>query len=97
MLNLLFKKIINNYKIFTSINLIIKKKPRFIFYSENKSYQKYTYLLIKLISKKYPGEVYYVSSDIDDKILDNNIINIFIGSSFLRVYFFNFIKTENIF
>lgn len=97
MLNFLFKKIRIIYKIINSINLIIKKKPRFTFYSENKSYQKYTYLLIKLISNKYPGEVYYVSSDINDKILDDNIVNIFIGSGLLRVYFFNFIKTENIF
>ena len=97
MLNFLFKKIRIIYKIIISINLIIKKKPRFTFYSENKSYQKYTYLLIKLISNKYPGEVYYVSSDINDKILDDNIVNIFIGSGLLRVYFFIFIKTENIF
>ena len=96
-LSKIFEKIKNNYKIFNNINSINKKKPKFIFYSENKAYQKYAYLLIKLISKNYPGEVYYISSDIDDKILDKNVINIFIGNNFLTVYFFNFIKTENMF
>tara|TARA_B100000795_G_scaffold110255_1_gene81395 strand:- start:1127 stop:2254 length:1128 start_codon:yes stop_codon:yes gene_type:complete len=96
MLNLL-NKINISYKIFKEINFIKKKKIRFIFYSESKSYQKYSYLLIKTLSSIYPKEVYYVTSDIDDKINDPKIINIYIGDGFLRQFFFTTIKAENIF
>ena len=60
----------NFFTIFREINKLSEKKPRFIFYSENKSYLKYSYLIIEYLSKKYPGEIYYVSSDINDKILN---------------------------
>ena len=88
----MFKKIFINIKnfflIIKNINKINRAKPRFIFYSENKSYLKYAYLLIETISKKYPGEVYYVSSDSQDKITDMDVKNIFIGSGILMQYFF---------
>ena len=90
-------KINISYKILKEINVIKKKKIRFIFYSESKSYQKYSYLLIKTLSNIYPKEVYYVSSDIKDKIDDPKIINIYIGDGFLRQFFFITIKAENIF
>ena len=88
----LFSKIVNeikkNFKIFKDINSINKKKPKFIFYSEDKSYLKYGYLLIEYLSNKYPGEVYYISSDIDDGISNLNVKNIFIGKNFFLKYFF---------
>ena len=97
----MFKKIFINIKnfflIIKNINKINRAKPRFIFYSENKSYLKYAYLLIETISKKYPGEVYYVSSDSQDKITDMDVKNIFIGSGILMQYFFLSIKGKNLF
>ena len=75
-------KIKNFFHIFNEINNIRKKKPKFIFYSENKSYLKYGYLIIEFLSKKYPGEVYYISSDINDKVNDLNVVNIYIGQGF---------------
>ena len=93
----LLKKIKQKYYIFKNINFVIKKKPKIIFYSEGLSYQKYAILLIKVLSKKYPGQVYYVSSDINDKINNHDVKNLFVGSGFLMQYFFSFINTENLF
>ena len=93
----LFNKFKKNLKIFKEINSINKKKPKFIFYSENKSYLKYGYLLIEYLSKNYPGEVYYVSSDIEDNIKNLNVKNIFIGKAFFLKYFFLNVKAENLF
>ena len=90
-------KIKNFFHIFNEINNIRKKKPKFIFYSENKSYLKYGYLIIEFLSKKYPGEVYYISSDNDDKVEDLNVVNIYIGQGFLLQYFFKSIATDNLF
>ena len=90
-------KIKNFFHIFNEINNIRKKKPKFIFYSENKSYLKYGYLIIEFLSKKYPGEVYYISSDNNDKVEDLNVVNIYIGQGFLLQYFFKSIATDNLF
>ena len=95
------KKIFSNIKNFflniKNINEINKVKPKFIFYSENKSYLKYAYLLIELISKKYPGEIYYVSSDIEDKVVNLDVKNVFIGKGVLMQYFFLSVKGKNMF
>ena len=97
----MLKKLSNNLKSFflkfKEINSISKKKPRFIFYSENKAYLKYGYPILEYLSKKYPGEVYYVSSDINDKVSDLNLVNVYIGHSFLLQYFFKSIATDNLF
>ncbi len=82
---------------FKNINKINSLKPKIIFYSENKSYQKYGYNLIEYLSKKFPGKVYYISSDIDDKINDLDIINVHIGGNFLLQYFFTSLRTDNLF
>ena len=97
----MLKKLSNNLKSFflkfKEINNINKKKPRFIFYSENKAYLKYGYPILEYLSKKYPGEVYYVSSDINDKVSDLNLVNVYIGHGFLLQYFFKSITTDNLF
>ena len=93
----LIDKIKKNIKIFKNINLINSKKPKFIFYSENKSYQKYILLLIELLSKKYIDNIYYVSSDKNDQINTSNVINVYIGEGMLRHYFFSSLNAENIF
>ena len=92
-----FYNILFFFKKINEINRINKIKPRFLFYSENKAYLKYSYLLIDFLSKKFPGEVYYVSSDLDDKIINLNICNIYIGKGFLLHYFFKNIHAINLF
>ncbi len=97
----MFKNLSNKFYdfflILKSINKLNNIKPKFIFYSESKSYLKYAYLLIKYLSEKFPDKVYYVSSDSDDKILDLKVKNIYIGKGFLLQYFFKSINAENIF
>jgi YidC/Oxa1 family membrane protein insertase len=92
----IFHKIKHKYTIFKNINLIAKKKPKIIFYSESLSYQKYANLLINILSKKYPDQVYYVSSDINDRFDRPGVNNLFIGKDFLMQYFFSSIITENL-
>jgi len=90
-------KIKNNYNIFQNIIYLRKKIPKYLFFSENKKYQKYSYLLIETLVKKFPNEVYYVSSDIDDKIKVLDVVNIFIGKGLLMNIFFLIIRAENMF
>ena len=84
----MFKFLKQQLSILKNINLINKKKPKIIFYSESESYQKYAYLLIKTLSREYPNQVYYVSSDKNDKIRNLNVNNLYIGKSILLQYFF---------
>ena len=93
----LINKIKINYDIFQKIFHLRKIKPKYLFFSEHKNYQKYTYLLIETLAKKYPKEVYYVSSEVDDKIQNFDVKNIFIGKGLLMNIFFLIIKAQNIF
>ena len=90
-------KIKNNYDIFKKIVHLRKIKPKYLFFSEDKKYQKYSYLLIEALVKKHPNDVYYVSSDIEDKIKNLNIENIFIGKGLLMIIFFMIIRAQNMF
>ena len=90
-------KIKNNYDIFKKIVHLRKIKPKYLFFSEDKKYQKYSYLLIETLVKKHPNEVYYVSSDAEDKIKNLNIENIFIGKGLLMIIFFMIIRAQNMF
>ena len=91
-------RIKKNYSIFQNIIHLRKIKPKFLFYSENKNYQMFSYLLIEALVKKYPKEVYYVSSYTDDKIKNLDVKNIFIGRGFLmNVFFFNYKSSKPFF
>ncbi len=90
-------KIQFKYHQLKKILTLSNKKIKIIFYSESKFYQKFSYSLIEFFSKKYPGQVYYVSSDLDDKIEDLNVKNLFIGKSLLMGFFFSIIKAEYLF
>ena len=97
----MLKKLISNAKefflIINNIKKINKDKPKIIFFSENKAYLKYAYVLIDVINKKYPNQIYYVSSDINDRVNDLNVKNIFIGKGVLMQYFFLTVKGDNMF
>ena len=93
----LIYKLKKNYQIFQKIIYLRKIKPKYLFYSENKQYQKYAYLLIETLAKKYPQEIYYISSEIDDKIENLDVENIFIGKGLMLVIFFSIIRAQNIF
>ena len=93
----LIYKLKKNYQIFQKIIYLRKIKPKYLFYSEDKQYQKYAYLLIETLAKKYPQEIYYISSEIDDKIENLDVENIFIGKGLMLVIFFSIIRAQNIF
>ena len=82
---------------FQSINKINSIRPKIVFYSENKSYQKYGYNLIEYFSKKFPGEVYYISSDKNDQVKEFKIINVHINSNILLQYLFLSLNADNLF
>jgi hypothetical protein len=86
-----------NYSIFKNILGLTEKKIKIVFYSENKSYQMYNVSLIKFFANKYPDQVYYVSSDINDKYEDLNIKNLYIGKGLLMNFFFSILRAEYLF
>ena len=90
----ILKKLILNYEIFKNILEISNKKIKIIFYSEEKSYQKFSYELINFFANKYPNQVYYVSSDLNDKIDSSKVKNFYIGDGFLMIFFFSILKAE---
>ena len=91
------KEIKKNCNIIKKIFYLRKIKPKYLFFSEEKKYQKYSYLLIEALVSKYPKDVYYVSSDINDVINNSNVVNIFIGKGLLMNIFFLIIKAQNMF
>ena len=102
-----YSKVIGNCKSFISsfyelinLNQSIKSNEinlKYIFFSENKKYQKFSKILIDVLSKKYPKEIYYFSLDKDDKIDDDNVNNFFIYNNYLAKFFFDNIKGRNLF
>lgn len=84
---------------FFTLNILIelkKIKPKFVFYSEKKSYQKYSEPIIDVLNSQFPDQVYYFSSDKTDKFKNKNVKNFYINNLFLNT-FFNQVKTENMF
>lgn len=75
--------------------LITKKKYNYVFFSENKFYQKYfLHFAIKLAEET---EVIYLSCDKMDKIEHKNIVNICIGEKPLNLIFLNILRCKNFF
>ena len=99
MLKILKNKLIKFKYFFTSLNIINELKsikPKFIFFSENKSYQKYSKPIIDVLCEEYPNEVYYFSIDEEDKINDKRVKSYFINYLLIK-FFFNNVNTENMF
>ena len=96
-LSSLTNKVKNNYGILKNIFYLRRIKPKYLFFSESKNYQKYAYLLIETLVKKYPNEVYYISSEVDDEIKNLKVQNIFIGKGLLMEFFFLIIRAQNMF
>jgi len=99
MLKILNNQLIKFKSFFTSLNIINELKsikPKFIFFSENKSYQKYSKPIIDVLCEEYPNEVYYFSIDEEDKINDKRVKSYFINYLLIK-FFFNNVNTENMF
>jgi YidC/Oxa1 family membrane protein insertase len=84
---------------FSSLNILIdlvNLKPKIVFFSENKSYQKYSKPIIDVFCSKSSETIYYFSIDKDDKIINKKVHNYYVNSILLN-FVFNNIKAENIF
>ncbi len=96
----IFNKISNRlYTFFLSLNSFKEfqnKKLKFVFFSESKSYQKYSKPIIDVLCKNYPNDVYYFSIDYEDKIYDQGVNNFFVDQLLIK-YFFNNLNASNIF
>ena len=95
-----FKLILSEIKLFFfTLNLLIelkKIKPRFVFYSEKKSYQKYSEPIIDVLNSQFSNPVYYFSSDKYDKFENKNVKNFYINNlnisnSFMAFLSFSFL------
>lgn len=93
----IIKQIKTKYLILKNIFILADKKIKILFYSESKFYQKFCYEKIQLLAKKYPKQIYYVSSDINDKFQNPNIQNFFIGNGLFMKIFFLIIKADYFF
>ena len=83
---------------FRSLDVLVESKkniPKIIFFSENKSYQKYLRILIDTTAELYPNKIYYLSIDRQDIIYDDRIKNFYINP-FLINFIFSNINAENL-
>ena len=82
--------------LYNILRLIFSKKFDFIFFSEEKSYQKYYILLIeKLLTKKF--SIAYLSSDKNDFVNLKNVKNYYIGVGLVRMFIFLIIRSKFLF
>ena len=95
-LKIFFQQILFFLSSFNILNEIKNINPKFIFFSENKSYQKYSKPIIDIICSNYSDQIYYFSIHKDDIIQNKKIKNIYINP-FLLKFFFNNIKADNMF
>ena len=93
----MLKTFINFFSSFREILKLKKLKPKFIFFSEGKSYQKYSLILVETITEIYKDTIYYVSIDQKDKLNLTNVKNIYLSNKHLIQFFFKNIAASNIF
>ena len=78
-----------------SLITILFNRFNIVFYSENKSYQKYYMPLIKQI-KNEKIKVIYISSDINDQIIEENFQNIYVGRELFLTLAFALIRAKKV-
>ena len=78
------------------VRLLLNRNHKYVFYSESKSYQKYTISFIKVLAEENK-EIIYISSDKNDKILHKNVKNIYVGNGLIRIFVFLLIKSKYFF
>ena len=80
-----------------SYRKLIKKNnsKKIIFFSESKNYRNYLLNLMKSFKNENSIKIIYLTSDIDDKEkISDNIYPVYIGSGFIRILIFSFIRCE---
>lgn len=94
------KDFVSSFKQLINLKILLSSKEislKYIFFSENKTYQKFSKIIIDVLSQKFPNEVYYFSLDKNDKINHEGVKNFFIYNNYLAKFFFDNIKGENLF
>ena len=91
------KNLFEFFRLFKIINKYANQNFKIVFYSENQTYQKYSYILLNYLAENYPHEVLYVSSDKNDVLENKKIIYLHIGNQFLLQFFFIRLKAKNLF
>ena len=91
------KNLFEIFRLFKIINKYANQNFKIVFYSENQTYQKYSYILLNYLAENYPHEVLYVSSDKNDVLENKKIIYLHIGNQFLLQFFFIRLKAKNLF
>ena len=91
------KNLFEFFRLFKIINKYANQNFKIVFYSENQTYQKYSYILLNYLAENYPHEVLYVSSDKNDVLENKKIIYLHIGNQFLLQFFFLRLKAKNLF
>jgi len=76
-----------------NLKFIFNKKHKFVFFSENRNYQKYLIDFISALASA-KSEVIYLSSEKKDKIILPNVKNIYVGNGLKRFFYLNLIKTR---
>ena len=93
-------KILKEIKFFfSSLNILIASnniKPKIVFFSENKVYQKFSKPLIDAIISSSSDQIFYFSINKDDMIDNKRVTNYFV-SPLLLSFVFRKLKAENIF
>jgi YidC/Oxa1 family membrane protein insertase len=79
---------LNLYKILKNEKII------YLFYSEGKVYQNYFYNFITKLHKDSKNDIYYISSEINDKIYKDGVLNFYIGKGLSRLFFFYYVKSS---
>ena len=84
------------FKSLDILNNLKNTKPSFVFFSENRLYQKFSRQIIDVLCSKYNGPIYYFSIDKNDKIENKKVSNYYINPLLMR-YFFNNVTCSNLF
>lgn len=80
--------------LFNLFKILNNDKIDYLFYSEGKVYQNNFYNFIVKLNEKFKNKIFYVSSEINDKINLEGVKNIYIGRGLARLFFFNYIKCK---
>jgi CDP-glycerol glycerophosphotransferase (TagB/SpsB family) len=78
--------------LFNLFKILNNDKIIYLFYSEGEVYQNNFYNFIIKLNKISKNDIYYVSSEIKDRINIDGVVNFYIGSGFAKLFFFNYIK-----
>lgn len=83
----------------SSLNILLdtkNSKPKIVFFSEGKVYQKFSKLLLDTILLTYKEDLYYISFDNEDRINNKRVRNYYVNPFFIN-YIFKNLKAKNLF